>query len=51
MDSTPIFVAVVIVMPAVGLVSWASLCMAQVEKDFRAFSAFGGLRDCCWLTE
>lgn len=36
------FIAALIVLPAVGLVCWAWLCMAQAEKDLRAFSGSGG---------
>ncbi|MCU7373763.1 hypothetical protein PEC18_23775 [Paucibacter sp. O1-1] len=42
MDIVPILIASSLVLPAVGLVSWAWLCMAQVETDLREFNAFGG---------
>lgn len=43
MELTPMFIAVLIVLPAVGLVTWAWLCMAQAEQDFQAIS--GGRRE------
>jgi hypothetical protein len=43
MDPLPMFVATLIILPAIGLVSWVWLCMAQVEEDLREFSLLGGL--------
>lgn len=38
-----IFMATLILLPALGLVAWASFCMAQAEEDLLAFSALEAL--------
>lgn len=38
MNPTAMLIAALVVLPAVGLVTWARLTMAQVEEDLRSFS-------------
>lgn len=40
MNPTAIFIAAMILLPAVGLVSWAWFAMARLEEDLRLCSAF-----------
>lgn len=42
MDPIALFVAAVVLLPAVGLMAWAWLSMEQDEADLLAFSAFEG---------
>jgi hypothetical protein len=43
MTATVLFVAASVLLPAIGLVTWAWFVMAQVEDDLRAFSGFEGM--------
>ena len=36
-------IAALLILPALGLVTWASLAMARVEADLRSFDGFEGL--------
>lgn len=42
MTPTANFIAALILLPAVGLVTWAWFAMAQVEEELRSFSGFRG---------
>lgn len=42
MDLTALFIAALVIGPALGLVIWTRRCMARVEEELRAFSDFGG---------
>jgi len=37
------FIAALILLSAVGLVTWACFAMAQVEEELRSFSGFEGM--------
>jgi len=43
MTPTAIFIAGLILLPAVGLLTWAWFAMAQVEAELRFFSGFEGM--------
>jgi len=43
MNPTAIFIAALILLPAVGLVTWAWFAVAQVEGELRSFSGFEGM--------
>jgi hypothetical protein len=43
MNTTPLWIAAVVILPAVGLVVWAWAAMAQVEDDLRSFSGLEGM--------
>lgn len=43
MNPTAMSIAALIVLPAVGLVTWAWFAMAQVEKEMHSFSGFEGM--------
>lgn len=43
MNPTAMFIAALVLLPAVGLVTWAVFAMAQVEEELRAFSGFEGM--------
>ncbi len=43
MNLNAMLVAGLVVLPAMGLVTWAWLAMAQVEDELRAFSGFEGM--------
>lgn len=43
MHPNALFIAALIVLPAVGLVAWAWSAMAQVDEDLRTFSGFDGM--------
>ena len=38
-----VLIAALVILPAVGLVAWAWIAMAQVEEDLRSFTGFDGL--------
>jgi hypothetical protein len=38
MNPTAMIIATLVILPAVGLVTWAHLVMAQVEEELRTFS-------------
>ena len=40
MNLTAMFTALLVILPAIGLLTWAWLSMAQVEEDLRAFGGF-----------
>lgn len=42
MNPTVMFIAASILLPAVGLVTWAWFAMARVEEELRSFSGFEG---------
>lgn len=44
MNPNALFIAALVILPAVGLVTWAWLVMAQVEEDLRSFTGFEGMR-------
>ena len=37
------FIVASILLPAVGLVAWASFAMSQVDEDLRSFNGFEGM--------
>ena len=43
MTPTTMFIAALILLPAVGLVSWAWFAMDRVEVDLRSLSGFEGM--------
>ncbi len=43
MNPAAVFIATLILLPAIGLVTWVWFAMAQVEKELRSFSGFEGL--------
>ena len=43
MKPTAMVVATLIVLPAVGLMTWAWFSIAQVKQDLRALSGFEGM--------
>lgn len=43
MTSTALFIAALILLPAVGLATWAWFAMARVEQELRSFSGFEGM--------
>lgn len=43
LDFTAMVIAAVVVLPAVGLVTWAWLSTAQVEDDLRALVGFDAM--------
>jgi hypothetical protein len=43
MNPTAMFVAALIVLPALGLVAWVWLAMSRVEQELREFNGFEGL--------
>jgi hypothetical protein len=43
MNPTAMFIAALIALPAVGLVTWAWFAMARVEAQLRSFNGFEGL--------
>jgi len=42
MNSTPIFLAALVIVPAIGL-AWAWFAIAQVDEQLRSFSGFEGM--------
>ena len=43
MTPTPIFIAALILVPAVGLVVWAWFTMDRIEEDLRSLGGFEGM--------
>jgi len=43
MTPLAMFIAALILLSAVGLVTWAWFAMAQVEEELRSFSGFEGM--------
>jgi hypothetical protein len=43
MNTTPLLIAALVILPAVGLVVWAWAAMAQVEDELRTFIGFEGM--------
>jgi hypothetical protein len=43
MSLTAMFIAALVILPAIGLVLWAWFAMAQIEEDLRSFIGFEGL--------
>jgi len=43
MTPTPIFIAALILLPAVGLVVWAWFTMDRIEEDLRSLGGFEGM--------
>ena len=43
MNPTAMFIAGLVVLPAVGLVTWAWFAMARVEEELRSVSGFEGM--------
>jgi hypothetical protein len=49
MSLTAMFIAALVILPAIGLVLWAWFAMAQIEEDLRSFIGFEGLHFDIWL--
>jgi hypothetical protein len=43
MHLTVMLIATIVILPAVGLASWAWFAMALVEEDLRSFAGFEGM--------
>jgi hypothetical protein len=43
MNAVSMLIAALVILPAVGLVTWAWFAMTQVEAELRSFIAFDGL--------
>ena len=43
MHPKAMFMSALILLPAVGLVTWVWLAMARVDEDLRSFSGFEGM--------
>lgn len=43
MNPSAMFIAALILLSAVGLVTWAWFAMARVEEELRSFSGFEGM--------
>jgi len=43
MNPTAMSIAALILLPAVGLTTWAWFALAQVDEDLRTFSGFEGM--------
>ena len=43
MTTTAMFIAALILLPAVGLAAWAWFAMARVEQELLSFSGFEGM--------
>ena len=43
MSAVSMLMAALVILPAAGLVAWASFALTQVEEEFRSFTGFDGL--------
>ena len=43
MNTVPFFVALIVVLPAVGLATWVWFAMASANEDLRSFVGFEGM--------
>jgi NADH:ubiquinone oxidoreductase subunit D len=44
MQSTAMFLAALVILPAIGLLAWVWFAMRQAEEDLQAFSGVSGMR-------